>query len=50
LGFHNVKIAGNGVIPHSYVKFKRPNASSAIGPTNPKTIVSSAGVAKLIQR
>ena len=50
LRFCNVKIARNGVISHSHVESKRPNTLSTTGPTNPKTIMSSAGIAKLTQR
>ena len=50
LGFHNVKIARNGVIPYSHVESKRSNALSTTGSTNPKTIISSASIAKLTQR
>ena len=50
LGFHNVKITGNRVTPHSCVESKEPNTSSIMGPTNLKIIVSSAGIVKLTQR
>jgi len=50
LRFHNVKIAGNGVIPYSHIESKKPNVSSVMGPTNLKIIMSLAGVVKLTQR
>ena len=50
LGFCNVKIAENGVIPRSHVESKRPNVSSTIGLTSLKIIMSLVVIAKLTQR